>query len=315
MDPRVQQVRKGFGLNHHHRFIAGDDAIADKIDGNLQRRLCRALAGPRLEHPDLALLDGELHILHVAIMRFQPGEDILQLREGIRHGRFERGILGFEFGTGLLGEPQGRARAGDDIFALGVGQIFAVDLAGSRGRIARERNASGRCFTAVAEHHRLHGDRCSHVVGDGMQTPVAFRAIVAPGPEHGADRAPELLVGVLWKFLPGFRPDCFFKAFDQFAPLRGRDFRVGRERIEILEVVEKIGEQAMIDAQHHIAVHLDEAPVTIVGEAFVARPPGQSFDGRVIEAQIENGVHHAGHRNRSTRTHSQQKRIDRVSES
>ena len=32
-----------------------------------------------------------------------------------------------------------------------------------------------------------------------METPIRFGAWVVPGIEHGGDRAPELLAGVLWK--------------------------------------------------------------------------------------------------------------------
>ena len=40
---------------------------ATQVDGDLERRLGRALAGARLQHPELAVLDGELDVLHVAV--------------------------------------------------------------------------------------------------------------------------------------------------------------------------------------------------------------------------------------------------------
>ncbi len=47
--------------------------------------------------------------------------------------------------------------------------------------------------------------------------------------------------------------------------------------------------------QHDVAEHLDQAAIGVVGKAGIVAAPGQRFDGLVIEAQVENGVHHAGH--------------------
>ena len=38
------------------------------VDGDLELGEGGPLAGPRLEHPELASLDGELYVLHVAVI-------------------------------------------------------------------------------------------------------------------------------------------------------------------------------------------------------------------------------------------------------
>ena len=53
----------------------------------------------------------------------------------------------------------------------------------------------------------------------------------------------------------------------------------------------------------NIPVHLDEAPVTVPGKAFIPSGSRKSGDGPIVEAQIENRVHHAGHRVAGTRAH------------
>ena len=52
---------------------------------------------------------------------------------------------------------------------------------------------------------------------------------------------------------------------------------------------------ARTHAHHHIAVHLDEAPVAVPGERRVSRHFGEAFHGFVVEAEVENRVHHPGH--------------------
>jgi hypothetical protein len=70
----------------------------------------------------------------------------------------------------------------------------------------------------------------------------------------------------------------------------------------------------MIDAEHDVGIHLDEATVGIVGEAPVAGLLGQRLDRGIVEAEIEDGVHHAGHRGPCARTHRDEKRVVGVAE-
>ena len=89
-----------------------------------------------LQHPQLAALDGELDVLHVAIMALEQVEDAGELGEHLGHRLFHRRRLR----PGLLARGPGQilrgADAGDDVLALGVDQIFAVisALAGRRDR-------------------------------------------------------------------------------------------------------------------------------------------------------------------------------------
>ncbi len=50
------------------------------LDGHAQGGGAGALADPGLEHPELALVDGELGVAHVPVVGLEPGEDAEQLR-------------------------------------------------------------------------------------------------------------------------------------------------------------------------------------------------------------------------------------------
>ena len=85
IEGRMQKLIERARIDAFHRLFLADQALLGQVDGDLQRRLGGALAGTRLQHPQLAALDGELHVLHVAIMLFEPRESLGQLSEGLRH--------------------------------------------------------------------------------------------------------------------------------------------------------------------------------------------------------------------------------------
>ncbi len=70
----------------------------------------------------------------------------------------------------------------------------------------------------------------------------------------------------------------------------------------------------MLDAEHDLAVHLDEAAIAVLGEARIAALARQALDGVVVEAEIEDRVHHARHRGARAGAHRDQQRIGRVAE-
>ena len=79
-------------------------------------------------------------------------------------------------------------------------------------------------------------------------------------------------------------------------------------------VLQDVLEHAVIDAEHHVGIHLDEAAVAVVGEARIARAGGEALHGRVVEAEIENGVHHAGHGGARAGAHGDEQRIGGIAE-
>ena len=70
---RVQQGIDLLGGDAHDGFFLGDQAFVGHIHGDLDRGLGGALAVAGLQHPQLAALDGELHILHIVVVLFQLG--------------------------------------------------------------------------------------------------------------------------------------------------------------------------------------------------------------------------------------------------
>ena len=121
--------------------------------------------------------------------------------------RVSRIFVQFRVGGGHLllelRDGLGRADAGDDVFALGVDEEFAVELLRAVGRVAGEGDAGAGVVAGVAIDHRLHVDGGSPLGGDVVFAAIDDGAVVHPGAEHGAGRAPELLPRILRELLAG----------------------------------------------------------------------------------------------------------------
>ena len=145
-EARNQEVVKLVGLDAEDGFLLRDEAFAHHVDGDANRGQAGALAVARLQHVELAILDGELEILHVAIVLFHAPRDVLQLLVNLGHALLK------------LADGVGRAHAGDHVLALRVHQVLAEEHMLAGGGIAREAYAGAGVFAQVAEDHGLHVD-------------------------------------------------------------------------------------------------------------------------------------------------------------
>jgi len=63
-----------------------------------------------------------------------------------------------------------------------------------------------------------------------------------------------------------------------------------------------------LHAHDDVSIHLNKTAITVEREARIARELSQPFDGPVVEPEIKDGVHHAGHRGTRTGPDGNQKR-------
>ncbi len=64
---------------------------------------------------------------------------------------------------------------------------------------------------------------------------------------------------------------------DHLAPILGGELGVERLALVELVVLERVLEMLVVDAQHDLAVHLDEAAIAVIGEARVAAALGEAL--------------------------------------
>ncbi len=119
---------------------------------------------------------------------------------------------------------------------------------------------------------------------------------------------------ILREILAGFARDRVLVLADQIDPVLGGEVGVERVALAVLEGVEDFLEVMMLEAEHHVRIHGDEAAIAVIGEAAIARELRQRFHGLVVEAEIEHGVHHARHRGARAGAHGDEQRVLGVAE-
>ena len=82
----------------------------------------------------------------------------------------------------------------------------------------------------------------------------------------------------------------------------------------VLAAVRMCSNSRLRNLEDDVGVHLDEPPVGVEREAAVAGASRQPFDGPIVEPEVQDRVHHSGHRELRPRPDRNQKRIVVVAE-
>ncbi len=122
----MQQLVERRRLDAADGFFLRDQPFLDHINGDLHGGAGGAFAGTGLEHPELAALDGEFQVLHVAIVVFQPPADRQEFAESFRHQLFHGRLVGAGDQSRSLGDGLRRADARHNVFSLRIDEEFTV---------------------------------------------------------------------------------------------------------------------------------------------------------------------------------------------
>src|SRR5215469_8389970 len=283
IETRYQEVIQLVRLDPEDGFVLADQAFFDHIESHANRGQSGALSVARLQHVELAVLDGELEVLHVAIVLLQSRGDVAQLVVNIGHD-----LLKFD-------DRYRRANSRDHVLALRVHQELAVKLLGAERGIAREANAGAAGVTEIPEHHRLHVDRCAEIVGDVVDAAIVLGAVVLPGAEDGVTGHDQLLVRILGEVALGVLFDHLLVLSDHLLQRLGVEFGVELHFALLFLAVENFVEGVLLDIEDDIAKHLNQAAIGVVGKARIVSAPAQGLDALIVEAKVEDRVHHARH--------------------
>ena len=133
-------------------------------------------------------------------------------------------------------------------------------------------------------------------MADALADAVGDRPGAVPRPEDRLDRTAELLHRLLWERLARVRLDDLLVELAQLLQFGGSQLGIGLDLGASLGLLERMVEQLAFDIEHDAAVHRDEAAVAVVREPLVVGDLGEPFDALVVEAEVQHGVHHPGHR-------------------
>ena len=298
-----QEIDVGFRVDHRveqlielRRLDTGDGRrlVDQSLPNHLNRNPHRRLAGPlgvaRLQHVELALLDGELEVLDIGVVLLEPLGDFDELVIDARHLLLEL--------RDLLRGPN----AGDDILSLGVLEVLSVEDPLPGRDVTREGDPGPGVLAEVSEGHHHDVDPGSEVVGDLVHPAIIARPAAIPRLEDGLDRQTKLLVGVGREILSGLAADDRLVVLDQLREGLGPNVGVFGDAQLLLVLVELVLKLLGVDAENDLAEELDEAAICVVGEALIAGQLRQGSPRLVVQSKVENGVHHPRHRELRART-------------
>ncbi len=304
IETRVEHLLQVLGIDAQQRLVLGDQPFPLHLHRGAHHDGGVHLAVAGLQAVEGAALDGELEVLHLAIVLLQLLAQLLDLLRHLRH----------LFGEAVDG--LGGADARHHVLALGVDQVFTVELVLAGGGVAGEGHAGGGVVAAVAEDHGadVHRGAVGHVGRDVELAPVVHGTLAHPGLEHRLDGDLQLFVGILREGAAGGLLHHGQEALADLLQVGGGEPHVLGDVGILLHPLELDIEQGIVDAQRHLAEELDEAAVGVVAEALVTGLADLALQGLGVEPQIEDGVHHAGHGERGAGTHRYQQRVLGITE-
>src|SRR5262245_44705501 len=119
---------------------------------------------------------------------------------------------------------------------------------------------------------------------------------------------------ILWKFALSVFLDKFLIGVDNRLQIRFGELGIELDLRFRLLCVEYVIEMLHVDAERDFAEHLNEPPVAIECKTRISAAGSQAFHSFIVEAEIENRVHHSRHRKLSARAHAHQERIIGIAE-
>ena len=299
---RMEQCVEVTGIDHQNGLFLGSHALVNEVAGDLESSLSCTLAVTGLEHIELAVLDGELHVLHISVVIFKDLANLVELSEGL-------GELLLH-----LGDVHGGTNAGNDVFALGVGKELAEEALVAGGGVAGERNAGTAVIAHVAERHRLDVNGCAPAVGDIVVTSVDVGSGVVPGTENGLDSAHELFLGIGREVLTDLGLILGLELLRELLEVVGGQLNVLLNAAVGLHLVDEFLKVLLADFHNDVGVHLDKSSVAVISPAGVATLYGDGLDNLFVKTEVEDGVHHTGHGSAGAGTDGYEKRVLLVAE-
>ena len=323
---RVKEFVELVGLAAHNGGLLVNHTLTNEIHGNLDHCCTCAFTITSLEEPEFAFLYGELHILHIAIVLLKLGLDGIKLSVDFGHSFLHRGELScalffadtLEFcptAATFKGNLLRRTNTSHNVFALCVDEPFAIEDVFASGGIAAEAYASGGGVAHVTEYHSHYGNSRTPLCGDAFHLAVEDGALVHPAVKHGADSAPELLHGIGGECLARLCEDGFLEEGYELLEVFHIKFVIQlhalfflylfNDSLEGVDVVLVGG----LHTKHHVAIHLHETAISVVGEAGVVGLTSQTFYHLIVQTEVEDGIHHTRHRGARARAYGEEEGI------
>ena len=209
---------------------------------------------------------------------------------------------------------------GNHVFTLCINQILAIEKVFTGSSIAAEANTRSRALAHITEYHSLNAYGSTPFVRNSLHLTIQDGAFVHPGVEYGTNGTPQLLVGTSREVFSGLFFHRSLELLHEFLKVFHLKLVIQLHAFSMFHIFYNSLERVYIflvhrlHTQHHVAIHLHETTVRVPCKACIARLARQAFHHFVIQAKIQDSVHHARHGSACTRTNGNQQRILHITE-
>ena len=308
----VEQLIEFVRLTTHQSRLFINHALTEQVHGYLHHSGTGTFTVAGLEEPKFSFLYGELHILHIMIVIFKFSLQSVQLFIDFRHCLLHGRIFGStfflaytcQFSPTLRADPGNLLRSTDtrnNIFTLGVNQVFTIEEVFTRSSVTAEANPCSRSLTHVTEYHRLYADSRTPFIRNTLHLAVKDGTFVHPGIEHCTNSTPQLLVSTGREIFSGLFFHSSLESLHQFLKILHFQFIIQSHTFGVLHLFYNSLKRINIflvdrfHTQYHITVHLYEPTVRVPCKSGVSGLTDQTFHHFVIQAQIQDSIHHTRH--------------------
>ena len=328
---RVQELVQFLRLHAFQNCLVVNLACTIHVHSYLNHGCTCTFSVTGLEEPELTVLYGKFEVLHIleVIFQFLLGLDKVFCTFG--HRFFERRIFRCAnlFADTLEGSPTARtlyryllgsSDTGNNVFALCIDKVFAVEYVFTGSSVAGKCNSGCRSITHIAEYHCLNVYGSTPFFGYLVHSSVIYCAFVHPAVEYGAYCTPQLFPRVIGEFFARSLLNSNLEELYKFLQVVYVEFGIEFYTFLFLNFIHYLFERVDVGfafgfhSQHHIAVHLHETSVRVPCKAGISCFYSYTFSNFLRDTEVEDGVHHTGHGYTGTRTYRNKQRIFCITE-
>ncbi len=245
-------------IDHRNGFLLASHALIHEVTGDLQCSLCGSLTISGLQHVQLSVLYGKLHVLHVSVMLLEGFADLLELCKCL-----------WELLLHLLDVHRG-TNTGYNVLALCIGQELTEQSLRAGGRITCEGNTRTTVIAHVTEGHRLYVYCCAPGIWNIVVAAVNIGTRVIPGTENRLDSAIELLLRIGWEISTEGFLILRLKLLGKVMKILCIELHIELYALLFLLLINQLLELALGNLHHDVRIHLNESSIRIPGPAWIA---------------------------------------------
>ena len=143
---------------------------------------------------------------------------------------------------------------------------------------------------------------------------VDVRTGVVPRTEHRFDRLEELLLRIVGERLAELLFVFRFELVCKGLQVVRAEFDVLRDPLLLFHLIDELFKIFFTDFHNDVGEHLNKSAVAVPRPTGIVRLCGDRIDDRLVQTEVQNGVHHAGHGSARSRTDGDEKRVLFVAE-